>query len=245
MFGSYREKFLKIHTAANIGKMFTSKNLKKLESELCSVVAKLSSKADPCHDLQHAVRVWRIAKKIAVSEGGDLEVLCAASLLHDSTISIVGYKHHVSNKAMECIEKILEDIGFPDFKRGMVIYCIKNHEWYSFGGTGRKPDMLEAAILCDADRIDAIGAIGVVRAAAFAGYNRIPLFPENLYATKSHEIYVVGMLKGKSMLQHFFDKLLKLPSELYTEEAKKIAKKRTEFMIDFIKQLFSELHETK
>ena len=114
----------------------------------------------------------------------------------------------------------------------------------SFSKSGAKPDFetIEMKILSDADKLDAIGAIGICRTIMFGVQNHRPLFDENIFpqADLSKEQYKDLSRKNNNSINHFFDKLLKLKEAMQTEIGKKEAQKRHDFMIKFLKQFFEE-----
>ncbi|MEM3713118.1 MAG: HD domain-containing protein [Thermoproteota archaeon] len=180
--------------------------------------------SDPGHDWLHAERVYRMCMRIMEKEGGDPEVLTAAALLHDIGISYEleeGIDH--SEKSAEIASKILYEIGFPGDKIIRVQEAIRQHRFRN----SIKATTLEAKILQDADRLDAIGAIGIARTFSYGGKRKIPIYSddENVVST----------------LQHFYDKLLRIRDTLNTETAKAIARERHEFMETFLSRLFKEV----
>lgn len=164
------------------------------------------------HGLEHTLRVYHACKEMGVLTGADLSVLLPAALLHDIVRDEVDHSHASSLKASE----ILGSLGYPREKIEAIAKVISSH---SFSG-GRKPCSLEAEILSDADKLDAIGAIGVYRAAMYS-------------FEKCRSI--------KDFVAHFYEKLLMLKDELNTEEAIRLAMSRHKFMLDFLDQLKREL----
>ncbi|MDW8034422.1 MAG: HD domain-containing protein [Nitrososphaerota archaeon] len=179
---------------------------------------------DPGHDWLHAERVYRMCVRIMESEGGDPEVLTAAALLHD-----IGIKYELKNgidhseKSAEIAGKILHEIGFSKDKIIRVQEAIRQHRFRK----GVKATTLEAKILQDADRLDAIGAIGIARTFSHGGNRKIPIYSKDKNVA--------------STLQHFYDKLLKIREVLNTETAREIAKERHEFMEFFLARLLKEI----
>ncbi len=162
------------------------------------------------HDRSHVERVVKLARYIAIKEGADVVIVVTAAKLHDIAR---GEKNH-SLKGAEMARKILSD--YPEEFVERVAHCIAAHSFSS----GVRPETLEAKVLSDADKLDAMGAIGVARAFMYAGE------------------------KGRSIedtLKHFEDKLLKLKDHLYTETARKIARDRHEFLVRFYEKLKEEL----
>lgn len=179
---------------------------------------------DPSHDWLHAERVCRICMKICEKEGGDPQVLIAAALLHD-----IGIRHELeqgvdhSEKGVEIAMEILSRIGFPREKISMVLEAIRVHRFRK----GVRAATIESMILQDADRLDAMGAIGVARAFSHGGRRGIPM-------------YSSGRGTG-STLEHFYEKLLKLKNSLNTETARRIAEERHVFMEAFLSRFLREI----
>ena len=200
------------------------------EAERCMQGAK------PAHDFDHVKRVLRLAERIGKAEKGDLEILRAAALLHD--IGRVEEektgKCHAENGA-SMARKILIDCGFQAGKMEAVLHCIESHR---FRGNLR-PRSLEAKILFDADKLDAIGAIGIARAYSFGGERGQRLYTEGAEASKFE-------LKREIDLEHtpvveFTVKLSKIKDSLQTKTARKIALDRHRFMVKFYERLWKEV----
>lgn len=164
------------------------------------------------HDRGHVERVAKIAKFIAEKEGGNVEVVVKSAELHDIARSA---KNHAIESA-KIAEKLLREQGFKEDFINAVKHAIETHSF----SAKIQPQTLEAKILSDADKLDAIGAIGVARAFMFSGENNRSI---------------------EETLKHFEEKLLKLRDLLYTETAKKIAKERHEFLKIFYEQIKREM----
>jgi uncharacterized protein len=186
------------------------------------------------HSLQHAERVLKLSLRIRKEEGdGDPLILQAAAILHDIAAPN-GRRGHAERSAM-IAEEILEKTGFPEEKRRGVIHAIETHRFSDH----KKPDTAEAKILQDADRLDAIGAIGLARCFAYGGRRSRPLYdPSEMPGEYNPE-------KETSSLTHIQEKLLKIRRTLHTETARKIAEDRHRFMLQFIKRLDSEIKGEK
>lgn len=183
---------------------------------------------DPAHDFDHVLRVLRVAERIGQAEGGDLEVLRAAALLHDVAR---GEEGDHAQRAAERAREILR--GHAPKRVEQVVEAIRSHR---FRG-GPAPNSLEARILYDADKLDAMGAIGVARAYAVAGQRR-----QHLWAPLAE---VSEDLAQENPTEHtpvheFRMKLAKLAGTLHTQTAKKIAAERHRFMEDFFQRLEAE-----
>ena len=190
--------------------------------------------ADPAHDFSHIMRVYKNARTIGREEGADMQVLLLAALLHD-----VGSEKKHSSKQGEsegqgkrAVEAFLESIGLEEAARVKVLYAIDVHRF----SKGIVPVTLEARILQDADRLDAIGAIGIARVFLTGGALGRELYhPEDPFC-KAREPD-----DGKWNLDHFYKKLLKLDSGMHTKSAKKLASARTAVLRRYLLDLEEEI----
>lgn len=188
------------------------------------------------HDWHHIHRVWRLARQIAVREGADLEVTELAALVHD----IADWKFHDGDdtKGPREAERLLTQEGAsPE-----VIAAVKEIvATISFKGAGVKTEMktLEGQCVQDADRLDAIGAIGIARCFAYGGHaGRLmhdPDEPAVLHA--SAEVYKAA--KGTS-LNHFYEKLFLLKDRMNTPTGRALAEERHRYMQDFVRRFLVE-----
>ena len=191
--------------------------------------------AEPGHDWWHTTRVWKIAKEISHFEGGESVVVELASLLHD----IADYKFHGGDesvgprKAKEWLiscgadpllaERVSEIIASMNFK----------------GAQASEAISLEHAIVQDADRLDALGAIGIARCFSYAGHFGRELYnPEimpQLFLSKEE------YRNSKSTaLNHFFEKLLLLKDQMLTETGRILASEKHEFMLEYLQRFLVE-----
>ena len=185
------------------------------------------------HDFYHAVRVKRLAVLIGQDDAADLDVLIAAAYLHD----IARGEERVENgrivndhvvAGMRCAREVLPRIGFPKDKIAQVVECIRHHEDYRWDEEGVKLSK-EALILQDADRLDAIGAIGIARSFAYGGAIGRPLWdPEEEPGEFQHGVV------SRSTLHHFYEKLLRLKDIMNTDLGRKLAEERHAYMEDFL-----------
>lgn len=205
--------------------------------------------ADAGHDFNHAMRVYDMCLKLSKGlQDVDSEVIRLAALLHD--ISGVAELKDKSGKvchaklSAKMAEKILKDFGYPKPKIDKIVHCILAHRYR----TGVKPATKEAKILFDADKLDALGAIGVARAYIWIGNNKAQIYsslPLNKYL-KQNIVggKINGRIKDKSKHNPFFEfelKLKWLPKKLYTKNAKNIAKERLSYMRIFFERLKKEI----
>lgn len=186
------------------------------------------------HDWYHIERVWKMAIHLAEKEKANLFVVELAALLHD----LIDDKL-VANKE-EAIQEVmywLEGVGVSSSDSEKILEII---ETISFkGGNTRKLHTIEAQLVQDADRLDAIGAIGIARCFAYAGSKGSPLFDPELSVRE--EMTEKQYREGKSSaVHHFYEKLLKLKDLMNTESAKAIAEERHAFMEEYLTQFFNE-----
>lgn len=192
--------------------------------------------AEAGHDWFHIERVWKLSKKIAEKEGGNLEVIELSALLHD----IADPKFHNGDEtlALKISKDFLEEIHVEGALIEQVLFVIKN---ISFKNRAEAPENppLELQIVQDADRLDAIGAIGIARTFNFGGFkNNLMYHPEikpNLGMNKEEYKKSNG-----TTINHFYEKLLLLKDLMNTETAKKIASERHDFMLQFLDEFYKE-----
>ena len=193
--------------------------------------------AEGGHDWFHTLRVFNNAKLIGKGENVDGLVVALGSLLHDIADSkfhdgdeTIGprvareflFKHNVDSSVIEHVVKIIENISFN-----------KSLE------AGEKFTSLELQVVQDADRLDAIGAIGIARCFNYGGFKNRKMFdPDiqpNLNMTKEE------YKKSKApTINHFYEKLLLLKDKMNTKTGKQIAKKRHKYMEEFLDQFYAE-----
>lgn len=192
--------------------------------------------AEAGHDWFHIERVWKLSKKIAEKEGGNLEVIELSALLHD----IADPKFHNGDEtlALKISQNFLEEIHVEGELIEQVLFVIKN---ISFKNRAEAPENppLELQIVQDADRLDAIGAIGIARTFNFGGFkNNLMYHPEikpNLGMNKEEYKKSNG-----TTINHFYEKLLLLKDLMNTETAKRIASERHDFMLQFLDEFYKE-----
>lgn len=192
--------------------------------------------AEAGHDWFHTERVWKMAKKIQQNEGGDLLVVELSALLHD----IADPKFHNGDEdlALKISSEFMVSLNISPEIISQVLFIIKN---MSFKNRNDAPSdlPLEFKIVQDADRLDAVGAIGIARTFHFGGFkNNLLHHPEiKPNPNQSKEIYKKS--EGTT-INHFYEKLLLLKDLMNTETAKKMAQKRHAFMLLFLENFFQE-----
>ena len=199
------------------------------------IKAKMSGESTG-HDWWHVYRVWQISKKIAKSEKADLFIVEMGALLHD----IADYKFHKGDdkKGGQEAEKLLAKLAVDKDNIEKIIHIIDN---ISFKGAGVKEKMksLEGKIVQDADRLDAIGAIGVARAVATGQKFERPIYDPSI-KPKTHKTFKSYKNKNGTTINHFYEKLLLLKNRMNTKTGKKLAESRHRFMETFLKEFFQE-----
>lgn len=170
------------------------------------------------HDTEHMMRVYHNALHIAEAEGqGDIEIITLAALLHDADDHKLFQTENNANA-----RRFLDNIGIDPEKTERIIEAINSVSFSQ--NRGKHPSTMEGKIVQDADRLDAIGAIGIARTFAYGGE------------------------KGRALeetLKHFDEKLLLLKDEMNTETAGKMAAERHEFMLSFLEEYEKETQKNQ
>src|SRR5512137_3084466 len=132
---------------------------------------------DAVHDFSHIERVYRMAERLAQTEGADLEIVRAAALLHDADGTTPGsdsrLEHHL--RSAEIAARVLQDEGWPADRIKAVQHCIRAHRYRD---DREPPATIEAKCLFDADKLDVLGAIGAVRVTVYAALAGTPFYAE-------------------------------------------------------------------
>lgn len=192
------------------------------------------NKYDPSHRLDHFKRVTDLVVTFSKNEKADLAILIPASWLHDLVPikkSSADRKNASKLSANAAIE-YLNTIAYPEKYFEKIAHAIEAHSF----SANVHPYSLEAKILQDADRLDAIGAIGIARCFSCGGSMNRPLYDLNDPCAKNRKID-----DSLNTLDHFFQKLLLISNTMQTESGKKEASVRHQFLESFIEQLKSEI----
>jgi uncharacterized protein len=192
--------------------------------------------AEAGHDWFHIERVWKLSKKIAETEECNREVVELAALLHD----IADPKFHNGDEtlALKVSREFLESENASEEVIEQVLFIIKN---ISFKNRGETPKDLpiELKIVQDADRIDAIGAIGIGRTFNFGGFKNNPMYDPDVDPKLNMSKDEYKKSNGTT-INHFYEKLLLLKDLMNTEKGKEIAGERHDFMLKFLDQFYKE-----
>jgi uncharacterized protein len=187
------------------------------------------------HDWWHVWRVWQMARRIGEREGAEIEIVELAALLHD----VAGWKFsgdvaagpraarawlerwNVAEPRIEHVERIIADL--------------------SFKGAGVPTPMhsLEGQAVQDADRLDAIGALGIARAFAYGGHRGRAMYDPEI-PPERHDSFAAYRQNSGPTINHFYEKLLLLADRLNTATAREIAAERQAFMQQFLSRFFAE-----
>jgi len=196
---------------------------------------------DGVHGFDHIERVYGMCEIIGPKEGADMEILRAAALLHDAMDSHPANgqrtNHHIASA--EFAEQVLEKEGWKSSRIQAVQHCIISHRFREQG----RPETIEAKVLFDADKLDVIGAIGVVRALAYATQVKQPA-----YAAPSITFLHTGEKtpgEGHSAYHEYIFKLQHISHLFFTDTAKRIAEKRQAFLNSFFEELKEEIETSK
>jgi Predicted HD superfamily hydrolase len=193
---------------------------------------------DAVHGFDHIERVYAMCQRIGREEGADMDILLAAALLHDSQGSHPGQgqrnNHHL--RSAEFAAEVLAAEGWEEERIRAVQHCIRAHR-YRRGEEA--PATLEAKILFDADKLDVIGAVGVVRALAYAFQVQQPAFAEPSASYVKDGTKTPG--EGHSAYHEYLFKLNKIAAALFTPTARRIAAGRQQFLNDYFEELAAEM----
>lgn len=168
------------------------------------------------HGLEHTMRVYRTCMALGKALGADMSILLPAVLLHDF---VRDGEDHASASSVKAGE-ILRDLNYPENKIEKISKTIGAHSF----SAGRMPESLEAKVLSDADKLDAMGALGIYRAAMYSAENGRPL---------------------DDYIAHFSEKLLTLKDMMFTDEARRLAESRHGFLLNYLEQIEDELNPGK
>jgi uncharacterized protein len=199
----------------------------------------LYAELESAHDFDHILRVLRLAERIGKAEGADLEIVRTAALLHDigrSEEARTGRCH--AQIGAEMAAKILSQ--HPQDRVQAVVEAIAAHR---FRG-GETPRSLEARVLFDADKLDAIGAIGIARAYAVAGIQgqRLWAQPEQAYAARNRTDAQADWTNAAHTPVHeYLFKLVRLKDGMLTAAGRLLAEDRHLFMVSFFERLAQEV----
>lgn len=187
------------------------------------------------HDYSHTMRVYEVASAIAVQEPSDMEIVQLAALLHDvDDYKLFGgemggssyaqsflREHQVEEQRIEVISKIISEVSFK-------------------GSDTVKSDTVEGMIVQDADRLDAIGAVGIARAFSYGAVHQREMYSKDEKPRLQMNAEEYRSNKGNT-INHFYEKLLLLKDMMNTETGKRMALQRHQFMERYLQEFWDEV----
>jgi uncharacterized protein len=199
------------------------------------VKAKLSADGTG-HDWWHVYRVWKMAKRIGEAEGADLLVVELAALLHD----IADWKAHGGDSTVGP-RMAREWLGSLDVDPTVIEHVCQIIADISFKGAGVEQPVvsLEGKVVQDADRLDALGAIGIGRAFAYGGAKGRLIYDPDV-KPREHCTAESYLKDGGTTINHFYEKLLLLKDRMNTATGRTIAEKRHQYMEEFLRRFLDE-----
>jgi len=200
-------------------------------------VKKVLANAEGGHDWLHIERVWKLARQIWKLEGkGDLLTIELAALLHDISDPKFnsGNEELGSQMAFNFLKK-----NNLDNKRIEHIQTIIRYVSYKGGFPQDKINSIEFRIVQDADRLDAIGAIGIARAFNYGGFKNRPIYDPSI-SLQEYKDSKAYHRSNAPTINHFYEKLLKLKDLMNTETGKRIGQERHNFMLQFLERFYDE-----
>lgn len=188
------------------------------------------------HDWEHSERVWKTARYLAQKETADFFIVEMAALLHD----VADWKlNNGDEKAgLERVSDWLEKNKVADLDAQKILFIVDNVS-FSKEKDGKKINTIEGFVVQDADRLDALGAIGIARTFAFGGNRNRKLYDPN-QKPKNIETFEQYKNGESTSINHFYEKILLLKDMMNTETGKQLARKRHEFVENYLNQFFQE-----
>lgn len=193
------------------------------------------------HDWWHALRVEANAKKLSPEDltTEAIEVIRSACWLHDTIDAKIDPSKRAS---LDEVKNILRENGAANEQVEEILYIIQNLS-YSKNIDQKQSLSFLGQIVQDADRLDALGAIGTARAFYYGGSKKHLIY-DDTRPRKTEEITAENYREQNSVVNHFYEKLFHLKDTMNTEMGRQLAKHRTEFMKQFLEELFSEIQIT-
>ncbi len=207
----------------------------------------LADDSDSAHNIEHVMRVYNLALKLAEHEKVDLDVIKIAVLLHD--IGGANERKDPSGKTDHAVESaklakpFLQKLDLSKSKIDLILDCIVSHRYRS----EQKPKTLEGKIVFDADKLETVGAIGIARAFVWVGKNNAHIYRKTdieKYAKENLCGKINGRIQDKTKHSpqiNWETKDKHVVEYLYTKKAKQIVKKRIEFSKIFFSKLEKEI----
>jgi uncharacterized protein len=202
--------------------------------DIQAIAQKMFAGARASHDWDHTLRVLRLCEHIGPAERADMDVLRVAAVLHD-----IGRPQQDACRGSVChavhgavlAEPIVAMLAFSPEQKDNVLHCIRTHRFRGM----HAPETIEAKVLFDADKLDAIGAIGIARAYLFAGEIGARLHSPDIPAEQS-----VPYSMDDTGFREYRVKLCKIKDRMMTSEGKRMACERHQFMAAFFNRFLQE-----
>ncbi|GGB48632.1 HD domain-containing protein [Shewanella inventionis] len=207
--------------------------IEQYEDQLIEFI-KIEMQQDLAHDIRHVCRVVNMAKSLCLSEGANMDVVVPAAYLHDCFSFAKNHPDRAQSSRFAADKAIafLRNIDYPKTLLPAIHHAIVAHSY----SANIKPQSLEAQIVQDADRLDALGAIGIARCLQVSTSLGVSLYhvddPFCINRQANDRLFAID---------HFFTKLFKLADTMHTESAKIEASKRIKYMKSFLAQLSTEI----
>lgn len=191
------------------------------------------AEADGAHNLAHVQRVVTNAIRLMTLENAEPLIVLPAAWLHDCVLvrKDSPQRHQASRLAAEKATEFLKKIGYPEHLLSAIAHAIEAHSF----SAGILPRTIEAKVVQDSDRIDALGAFGIARCFLTAGVMQAELCSADDPLASNRPLD-----DRKYAVDHFFEKLLKLPAQLQTTAGRKLAEERADFLLAFLLQMSTE-----
>jgi uncharacterized protein len=205
------------------------------EDRFASFLDERADESDAAHDRAHIERVVASARHLARSERAAMEVVIPAAWLHDCVVLPKDHprRSEASRLAAQTAIDFLTDAGYPSQTHADIRHAIEAHSY----SAGISPETLEADIVQDADRLDALGAVGIARCFQVGGQIGASLYhPDDPFCEDREPD------DATYSIDHFYAKLLRLPDTMNTGAARKEAERRAGVMRDYLGALETEIH---
>jgi uncharacterized protein len=202
--------------------------------DLINEIRPLYNGADPAHDFSHIMRVFKLCKEIGRKEGADLDILLMAALLHDVGCDnkTLGNPEESNERSLTVANGVLEGLGYSEEDIGRILYAVEVHGY----SKGVIPETLEGQVLQDADRLDAMGAVGIARTFLVGGTLNRPMYdPDDPFCQNREPDQEMWNL------DHFYQKLLKLEDGMHTATGAAMARERAEVLTKYLEDLKKEI----
>lgn len=209
---------------------------KTIISKATTYVKRKLVHAEGGHDWFHTERVWKTAKKIAIEEDANILIVELAAILHD----IADSKFHNGDETigLRLADEFMIENSITTEIKDHVLAIIKNMSFKNSFNNSTFTS-IELSIVQDADRLDAIGAIGIARTFNYGGFKNRPLYDPDIKPNLNHTKESYKNSKAPT-INHFYEKLLLLKDLMNTQTGKKMAQQRHDFMLNYLEQFYAE-----